>query len=86
MCSPCERRPTDREILDFLAEHDFEGDINPDIARNVAVDYLDVYPRGGKGTRPLVTSFKGEDGKVIPLNIHQRRKLADLIFPPFDSS
>jgi hypothetical protein len=86
MCSPCTKTPTDYEILDFLAEHDFAGDINPDIARHVAADYLSVYPRDGEVTNKLVASFKGEDGKVIPLNKDQRRRLADLIFPSVDSS
>lgn len=86
MCQPCMRKPTDDDILTFLAEQDFEGDINATIARQVAADYLNVYPRSGAESSRLVAIFKGEDGKVLPLNKEQRRALADYIFPPPDSS
>lgn len=87
MCHPCDRHPSDKEIIDFLADHDFEGDISPEIARDIAADYLAVYPRGGgEGRKMLVAPFKGDDGKIIPLTVHLRKKLADFIFPPNDSS
>lgn len=86
MCSPCERKPSDREILNFLAEHDFKGEINPEIARHVAADYLNVYPRSKEETALRLSPFLGEDGKILPLNVHQRKMLADLIFPAVDSS
>jgi len=78
--------PTDADILGFLADHDFEGDITPGIAREVAADYLKAYPRSGKQTDHLVARFRGADGKVLPLNVYQRKLLADYIFAQPDSS
>lgn len=87
MCSPRCGGRSDRDILDFLADRDYEGDLSPSIARDIAVDYLAVYPRdGSKPEKALVSLFKGEDGKTIPLNVHRRKELADFIFPPIDSS
>jgi len=81
MCQSSLGGPSDRAILDFLAENDFEGDLNPSIARSIADDY-----RTSKATGKLVATFKGEDGKVIPLNVHLRKLLADFISPLPDSS
>lgn len=86
MCVPCARTPSDTDIITFLSDHDFEGDIDATIARAVAEDFLKVYPRSGETTEYLLRTFKGNDLKIIPLTKQQRRMLADYIFPQPDSS
>jgi hypothetical protein len=76
MCCKTQRPPTDSEILDFLIELEFEGDIDPDIARNVAADFRKSIARDR-----VPTQFLGANGKPLPMTREFREKLANFIFP-----
>lgn len=80
---------TDEEIFEYLANHDYDGEYGDmteaaKTARKIAQNYRAARPKPGEVSDVALMAFRGTNGKILPLSEHQRKALADLIYPPDD--